>query len=95
MFGRHGVPGEDVEELVTEVEMTPSRDLLAIDQDYIQFRQPAGRARNAVEGIHHQHQDAELPLHDFNETRGRHFAELEFGHETFARLHSVFKTLMA
>ena len=70
-------------------------DLVAIDQHHIQLRQAAGRAGNALEGIHHQHEYAELPLHDLDEARRRHVAELELSGETLARLHRIFEALMA
>ncbi len=59
MLGRHRVPGEDVEELVRQIEMAAARDLMAIDQHDIEFRQAAGRAGNALERIDHEHQYAQ------------------------------------
>src|SRR5258706_7347744 len=95
MVGWHGVPGEDVKELMPEIEMTPARDLATIDQHHIQFREAAGSARNALEGIHHQHQYAELLLHDLDEAGSRHVAELGLRGGTLARLHCVFVALLA
>ncbi len=76
---------------MAKIEMPPSRHLVAVDQHYIQFRKATGGARNAVEGIYHQHQNAEFPLHDLNQARSRNFAQLELGSETLACFHCIFE----
>ena len=68
---------------------------MPIDQNHIQFRQAARRAGNALERIHHQHEDAQLALHDLDQALRRHVAELELGDKTLSGLHGVFEALMA
>ena len=41
---RHGVPGEEVKQLVGQVEVTPPGDFAVCDQHRVQFRQTAGCA---------------------------------------------------
>ncbi|TIU17855.1 MAG: hypothetical protein E5W20_02840 [Mesorhizobium sp.] len=57
---------------MSEVEMAATRNLAAIDQHDIQFRQAAGGARHAFDRINHQDQHSEIPLHDLGEASGRH-----------------------
>ena len=72
-----------------QVEVTAADHLMAIDQHHIEFRQPAGRTGNPIEGIDVQDEDAELTLHHLGQSRGRHIAELEFRGEALARFHGV------
>ena len=95
VFGRHGVPGEDVEEFMRQVEVAAANDFMSIDQHHIQFRQAARGARNALECIHHEHEDAEFPLHDLDKARRRHVAKPELGDKALSGLHGVFEALMA
>src|SRR5260370_19756216 len=80
---------------MARVKMPAVLDLVAINQHHIQFREATGGTGNALEGIYHQHQYPKLPLHDLNEARRRHGAELEVGYETLARFHRVVEPLMA
>ena len=82
--GWHRVPGEDVKQLVCEIEMTAAGHFTPCDQDCIQFRKTAGRPRDAGLRVHHEHQDCEFPFHHFAQTRRRDIAQGEFYRESFA-----------
>jgi Domain of unknown function (DUF6362) len=92
---RHRIPGEDVEQLVRQIEVAPARHLVAIDQHYVQLRQTAGGTRDSLEGIDHEHENAELALHHLGQTPGRHVAQIELGREALASLHRILETRMA
>ena len=84
-----------MEQLVRQVEMAPARHFVAVDQHRIELRQAAGGAGHAFDRIDHQHEDAELALHDLGEARGRNVAKLEFGSEALARRHRVLEAAIA
>ena len=93
--GGHGVPGEDMKQLVSQVEVTPAVDFATCDQDRVQFRQTAGRARNTVRCIDHEDQNAEFSFHDVGQAHRRYRAQFEFTDEPVAGLHRIFETRVA
>ena len=77
-----------------QIEMAAAHDLVTVDQDDIEFRQPARRAGNALECIHHEHEDAQLALHDLDKASRRHIAKPELADKSLSSLHGVFEALM-
>ena len=94
MLGRHRIPGEDVEQLVGEIEMPAAGDFAARDQHRVQLGQAAGRSRDAVACVDHEHHDAEIPLYYLGEARRRFVPETELGGEPISCLHGILETGM-
>ena len=89
MLGRHRVPGQDVKQLVRQIEMTPTLHLVACDQHRVELRQTACRAGDPPIRVDHENQDAQLPFHDFRKARRRRIAETELRNEPFPGAHRV------
>ena len=89
MVGGHRVPCEDVEQLVGEIEMTTSFDLVTCDQHGIEFGKPAGSAGDAVMGVHREDEDAEFAFHDVDQAGCGCVAKTELGGEALAGQHGV------
>ena len=69
--------GQDVKQLVGEIEVTAACHFAAGDQDGVQLRKATGRPGDVAIRIDHENQDAELPLHGFAQPRRRCVAKLD------------------
>ncbi len=61
-----------------QVVVPAPRHLAPVDQHSVQLRQPAARAGDARDRVHHQHEDAELALHGVRQAQRGRVAEREF-----------------
>ena len=90
VLGRHRIPCEDVEKLVGEIEVASAGDFATVDDHHVEVGKTAGGSGDAVDRVHHEHQDAELLLHDLRQLLGRDGPEIEILRETLAGRHRIF-----
>ena len=60
--------------LVGEIEVAPAGDFVAVDEHDVEVGKAARGAGDAVDRVHHQHQNAELLLHCLRQLLGRNGA---------------------
>lgn len=88
---RHGIPRQDVEQLMGEIEVTAARDLTPRDQDCVHLRKATCRPGDVAIRIDHENQDAEFSLHGFPQSHRRHVAQLKLGREPLTSTHRILK----
>ena len=81
-----------MKQLVGEIKISTTFDLMTGNQNGIQLRKTAPRARDSWNGVDHKNQSAQLPFHNIHDLLGWCIAHVELRTEPLARLHGVFKT---
>ena len=92
VLGRHRVPGQEMKQLVRQIEMAPTFHLVAGDQHRVQLRQAACRAGDSAVRVDHQNEDAKLAFHDVRKARRRDVAEAELRSEPFPGANGLLET---
>ncbi len=90
-FWRHRRPGQDMEKLMGQVEVSPAPWLATVYQGGAQFRDLAGCSGHPRHGIDHQHQYAQALFHHLRQPLRRRLAEAELVHKGVRGLDGVFE----